>query len=131
VRTTDIAVVDADRFLFIKGRFDGAIIRGGFKVMPDDVVNAMQAHPAIREAGVTGIPDRRLGQAPVTAYIVKAGATPPTEEELIAFLRGRLMPYQVPTQFLQVDELPRTPSLKVSQPALRALFEADGETTGA
>jgi long-chain acyl-CoA synthetase len=131
VRTTDIAVVDADRFLFIKGRFDGAIIRGGFKVMPDDVVNAMQAHPAIREAGVTGIPDRRLGQAPVTAYIVKAGATPPTQEELIAFLRGRLMPYQVPTQFLQVDELPRTPSLKVSQPALRALFEADGETTGA
>jgi len=131
VRTTDIAVVDADRFLFIKGRFDGAIIRGGFKVMPDDVVNALQQHPAIREAGVTGIPDRRLGQAPVAAYIVKSGATAPTDEELNTFLRGLLMPYQVPTRFLQVDELPRTPSLKVSQPALKALFPTEGEDAGA
>jgi acyl-CoA synthetase (AMP-forming)/AMP-acid ligase II len=127
VRTTDIAVVDAERFLFIKGRYDGAIIRGGFKVMPDDVVNALQQHPAIREAGVTGIADRRLGQAPVAAYIVKSGAKAPPEEELVAFLRTVLMPYQVPTRFLQVDELPRTPSLKVSQPALKALFPVEGE----
>lgn len=131
VRTTDIAVVDADRFLFIKGRFDGAIIRGGFKIMPDDVVNALQQHPAIREAGVTGIADRRLGQAPVAAYIVKAGATAPTEDELKTFLRGLLLPYQVPMKMMQVDELPRTPSLKVSQPALKALFEAEGDVAEA
>ncbi|HEY3694656.1 long-chain fatty acid--CoA ligase [Phenylobacterium sp.] len=127
VRTTDIAVVDADGFLFIKGRFDGAIIRGGFKIMPDDVVNALQQHPSIREAGVTGVADRRLGQAPVAAYILKSGAAAPTEQELKTFLRGLLLPYQVPMKLLQVDELPRTPSLKVSQPGLQALFEALGD----
>src|SRR5205085_2557057 len=62
VRTTDISVVDEDRFLWIKGRADNAIIRGGFKIMPDDVSHALEQHPAIREAGVTALPDRRLGQ---------------------------------------------------------------------
>jgi long-chain acyl-CoA synthetase len=131
VRTTDIAVVDADGFLFIKGRFDGAIIRGGFKIMPDDVVNALQQHPAIREAGVTGIADRRLGQAPVAAYIVKSGASAPTEDELKTFLRGLLLPYQVPMKFMRVEDMPRTPSMKISQPGLKALFEAQGDAAEA
>jgi acyl-coenzyme A synthetase/AMP-(fatty) acid ligase len=48
----------------------------------------------------------------------------PSESELREWLRTRLLPYQVPVQIRQVDELPRTPSLKVSQPALRAMFEA-------
>jgi acyl-CoA synthetase (AMP-forming)/AMP-acid ligase II len=124
VRTTDLAVVDADQFLYIRGRYDGAIIRGGFKILPDDVVKAMQQHPAIREAAVVGVPDERLGQVPAAAYIVKSGATPPAEDELRAFLKERLNGYQIPVYLKAVDELPRTPSLKVSQPALKAMFEA-------
>lgn len=123
VRTTDLAVVDADRFLWIRGRHDGAIVRGGFKVIPDDVVKALQEHPAVREAAVTGLADPRLGQVPVAAWIAKAGADAPSEESLRAWLKDRLMPYQVPVRLLQVDDLPRTPSMKVSQPALAALFE--------
>lgn len=123
VRTTDLAVVDADRFLWIRGRHDGAIVRGGFKIIPDDVVKALQGHPAVREAAVTGLADPRLGQVPVAAWIAKAGADAPTEEGLRAWLKDRLMPYQVPVRLLQVDDLPRTPSMKVSQPALKALFE--------
>lgn len=124
VRTTDLAVLDADRFLWIRGRHDGAIVRGGFKILPDDVVKAMQAHPAIREAAVTGIPDRRLGEVPVAAWIARQGIAAPSEDELRAWLKGQLLPYQVPVVLKQVDELPRTPSMKVSQPALRTLFEA-------
>ena len=123
VRTTDLAVIDADRFLWIRGRHDGAIVRGGFKILPDDVVKAIQAHPAVREAAVTGIDDRRLGQVPVAAWIAKADADIPDEETFRAWLKERLMPYQVPVRLLRVDELPRTPSMKVSQPALKALFE--------
>jgi acyl-CoA synthetase (AMP-forming)/AMP-acid ligase II len=122
VRTSDLAVVDEERFLYIKGRHDNAIIRGGFKILPDDVVNALQLHPAIREAAVTGLPDPRLGEVPAAAYIVKADATAPSEEELRAFLRERLNPYQVPVRLKAVTELPRTPSMKVSQPALKAMF---------
>jgi len=125
VRTTDLAVVDDDRFLYIKGRYDNAIIRGGFKILPDDVVKAIEQHPAIREAAVTGLEDPRLGQVPAAAYILRAGAQPPAEDELRAFLRERLMPYQVPVHLKAVEELPRTPSMKVSQPALKALLAAD------
>jgi len=125
VRTTDIAVVDADKFLFIRGRADNAIIRGGFKVHPDDVVAALEEHEAIREAAVIGLPDERLGHAPAAAYVLRAGAEAPNEAELSTFLRARLAPYQVPTRYLQLDELPRTSSMKVSQPDLRALFGAN------
>jgi acyl-coenzyme A synthetase/AMP-(fatty) acid ligase len=124
MRTTDLAVLDADNFLWINGRADNAIIRGGFKVLPDEVVRAIEAHPAIREAAVVGLPDPRLGQVPAAAYIVRSGARPPSEAELREFLRDRLLPYQAPTRLMQVTELPRTPSLKVSQPDLKALFEA-------
>jgi acyl-CoA synthetase (AMP-forming)/AMP-acid ligase II len=123
VRTTDLAVVDADRFLWIKGRHDNAIIRGGFKILPDDVVRAIEQHPAIREAAVVGLVDARLGQVPAAAYILKAAAAEPSEAEMKEFLRDRLMPYQVPVRFLAVPELPRTSSMKASQPALRALFD--------
>lgn len=124
VRTTDLAVIDVDRFLWIRGRHDGAIIRGGFKILPDDVVAALQAHPAVREAAVTGIADARLGMVPVAAWIARTSVEPPGESELRDWLKGKLMPYQVPVRLLRVDDLPRTPSLKVSQPDLKALFEA-------
>lgn len=132
VRTTDLAVLDGDGFLFIHGRSDNAIIRGGFKILPHDVINALEQHPAIREAGVCGIADPRLGEVPAAAYIVKAGATPPRDEELRAFLRERLMPYQLPVLMVAVTELPRTPSMKISLARLQALLaETSGPSAGA
>lgn len=121
-RTTDLAELDADNFLYIRGRFDGAIIRGGFKIQPTDVIEAMEAHPAIREAAVVGLTDKRLGEVPVAGYLLKTGARAPAEDDLKAFLKERLMPYQVPVQMRCMEDFPRTPSLKVSQPELRKLF---------
>ncbi len=125
LRTTDRAVIDADGFLFIRGRADNAIIRGGFKVHPDDVVGVLERHPAVREAVVVGLSDRRLGAVPVAAIILKSGASSPSSGELSAFAREQLLPYQVPVRFLIVDDVPRTPSLKPSQPAVRAMFADD------
>ena len=65
IRTTDLARIDADGFLWILGRADQAIIRGGFKVMPDDVRIALENHPAVPGAAVVGRPDDRLGETPV------------------------------------------------------------------
>lgn len=126
--TTDFAKVDADGFVFILGRADNAIIRGGFKVHPDDVRKALEAHPEVVEAAVTGISDRRLGQVPVAACVTKSGATV-SVEDLLVFARSQLAPYQVPVQLKIVTELPRTSLLKVSLPDLAALFvsEAKGE----
>lgn len=125
LRTTDRAVLDADDFLFIKGRADNAIIRGGFKVHPDDVVKALHEHPAVREAAVIGLADDRLGAVPAAAVILKDGAVPPEPDELKAFLKERLIAYQVPVHFRFIDDFPRTPSMKPSAPGLKALFESE------
>jgi acyl-CoA synthetase (AMP-forming)/AMP-acid ligase II len=122
VRTTDRAVLDADRFLWIRGRVDEAIIRGGFKVHPGEVAAVLELHSAVREASVVGLPDRRLGQVPVAAVELREGAPTPSEAELADFVRARLTAYCVPTRILVVGELPRTPSMKVSLPAVRELF---------
>jgi acyl-coenzyme A synthetase/AMP-(fatty) acid ligase len=125
VRTTDRAVLDSDGYLFIRGRADNAIIRGGFKVHPDDVVKMVEAHPSVREAVVVGLPDKRLGAVPVAAVILAQGASAPSEDELKAFVRERGLPYQVPVRFLIVDDVPRTPSMKPSLPLVRELFAND------
>ena len=124
VRTTDLGRVDADGFLFVDGRTDDVIIRGGFKVTPADIVSVLRGHPAVRDAGVTGIPDERLGSVPVGAVELVDGAHV-DPGELLDYARGRLTRYQVPAKLLIVDELPRTPSLKVSQSELRELFEQE------
>ncbi len=122
-RTTDVAALDGDGFLWIRGRADSAIIRGGFKVLPPEVAGVLEQHPAVREAAVIGLPDERLGQVPVAAVELVEGAAV-NAGELQAFARERLAAYQVPARIRVVERLPRTPSLKVSQPGIRQLFEA-------
>ena len=121
VRTTDLGRIDADGFLFVDGRTDDVIIRGGFKITPADIVTVLRSHPAVRDAGVTGMPDDRLGAVPVGAVELTGGAQL-NADELLDFVRQRVAHYQVPAKLMVVDELPRTPSLKVSQPGLRDLF---------
>lgn len=122
IRTNDLAEIDADGFLFIRGRADDAIVRGGFKVSPGEITKVLLQHPAVKDAGVVGLPDARLGAVPVAAVELRVGAVA-TEAELLAFLREKLVAYQMPTQLKILPALPRTPSLKVSQPQLRELFE--------
>jgi acyl-CoA synthetase (AMP-forming)/AMP-acid ligase II len=124
VRTTDLGRIDNDGFLFVDGRTDDVIIRGGFKIAPAEIADALRSHPAVRDVGVTGIADPRLGAVPVAAVELADGARA-QPEALLDFVRQRLTSYQVPVKLLIVDELPRTPSLKVSQPALRELFEQE------
>ncbi|WP_243769761.1 class I adenylate-forming enzyme family protein [Amycolatopsis acidicola] len=123
VRTTDLASLDADGFLFIHGRADDAINRGGFKIVPSVLEDALRTHPVVQDAAAVGIPDARLGEVPVVAVTLRDGARP-AGGELRAWLAQRLARYHLPTEIRIVDELPRTPSMKVSRPEVRALFEA-------
>jgi acyl-CoA synthetase (AMP-forming)/AMP-acid ligase II len=120
IRTTDLARIDEDGFLFIVGRSDQAIIRGGFKVHPDDVRAALERHPRVRGAAVVGAEDPRLGAVPVAVVELRAG--PPLEPaELLAFVSGNLARYELPTRILVVEALPRTPSAKVDLAAVREM----------
>lgn len=119
VRTTDLASLDEDGFVYLHGRADEAINRGGFKVLPEKVAEALRQHPAVREAAVLGVRDPRLGQAPIAAIETVEGRQRPSAEELDAFLRQRMPPYFIPIAFEFFEELPRTNSMKVSRPAVR------------
>jgi long-chain acyl-CoA synthetase len=120
IRTTDLAVLDADGFLFVRGRTDDAIDRGGFTIVPSVIEDALRAHPHVRDASAVGLPDPRLGQVPVAVATV--GDPSVGADELRSWLESRLSRYHLPVRLAVVDELPRTPSLKVDRPAVRALF---------
>ncbi|WP_433873116.1 class I adenylate-forming enzyme family protein [Saccharopolyspora sp. CA-218241] len=120
VRTADLASLDADGFLVIHGRADGAVLRGGFTVLPEDVARVLERHPSVREAAVTGLPDERLGEVPVAAVLAEPAGPPPDPSELQAHCRARLSPVEVPVRIVVLDSLPRTASAKVDHRALRA-----------
>jgi len=121
VRTSDLARTDADGFLWIDGRVDGAINRGGFKIDPEEVVRTLREHPGVRDAAVVAAPDARLGQVPVAAVEPAPGAEP-TAAELRDWVRSHLEPYKVPTAVVLVAELPRNAALKPDRQAILALL---------
>src|SRR4029077_3102886 len=94
IRTTDLARIDADGFVWILGRADQAIIRGGFKVRPDDVRAALERHPNVRGAAVIGVPDARLGSVPVAAVELRDGSEAVTEARLAEFAAEHLARYE-------------------------------------
>ncbi|MRJ77336.1 AMP-binding protein [Aeromicrobium sp. SMF47] len=118
-RTTDLASIDEDGFLYIHGRADDAINRGGFKIPPSVIEDALLAHPAVLSASCVGLPHERLGEVPAVAVTLRQ---PVEVAELWEWLDGRLTRYQRPVDLKIVDELPLTPSMKVSRPLVKALF---------
>jgi acyl-coenzyme A synthetase/AMP-(fatty) acid ligase len=123
IRSTDLATMDEDGFVFLHGRADGAIIRGGFKILPERVAGVLRLHPAVHDAAVIGLPDPALGQVPVAAVERRAGSPPPTAAELEKLVRDHLPSHHVPRRFAVVDELPRTDSMKVRVAELARLFD--------
>ena len=123
VRTTDLGRIDEDGFIWVVGRADDVIIRGGFKVSGSKVREMLLTHPMVTDAAVVGIPDERLGSVPVAAVELRPGSELGTDGEgLRQYLKQHLNPYQVPVAVRIVDALPRTVSMKVNQPEVRRLF---------
>jgi long-chain acyl-CoA synthetase len=127
IRTSDIGMIDEDGFLFHRGRADGAIVRGGFKLLPETIERALLLHAAISAAAVVGVADPRLTQMPAAAIQLKPGAAPPTTAELETHLRDHVPATHIPVLWRFVDSMPTTRSFKVDRPALRRLFMESGE----
>jgi acyl-CoA synthetase (AMP-forming)/AMP-acid ligase II len=124
IRTSDLGRVDAEGFVFISGRADGAIMRGGFKILPETVERALKQHSAIAEAAVVGVADERLGQVPAAAVRVHRGvAAAPSIAELEAHLRTLVLATHLPAKWRFVEAIPLTPSHKVDRRAVAALFQ--------
>jgi long-chain acyl-CoA synthetase len=121
MRTSDLARIDAHGFVWIVGRADQAIIRGGFKVMPDDVRVALEDHPAVAGAAVVARSDERLGETPVAMVQLREAASADADT-LVKHLRTRLARYEIPTEIAIVDAIPRTASGKADLGAIRLFF---------
>jgi acyl-CoA synthetase (AMP-forming)/AMP-acid ligase II len=124
-RTTDLARIDADGFVWILGRADQAIIRGGFKIRPEDVRVALERDPRVRGAAVVSRPDARLGAVPVAAVELRSGTEAVSPRELLDAAANVLARYELPDELKLVDALPRTPSGKIDLVAVRALFAVE------
>jgi len=124
-RTNDLGYLDEEGFLYLEGRADDTIIRGGFKIAPEEVADVLRTHPLVGDAALIGLKDDRVGMVPAAAIQKRPGHPAPSVEELEAFLRDRLPAYKIPVQFAIVDEIPRTETMKPRRAGLRALFGAE------
>ncbi|MDH6197054.1 long-chain acyl-CoA synthetase [Mycobacterium frederiksbergense] len=124
VRTTDLASMDEDGFVTLHGRSDGAINRGGFKILPETVRRVLISHPSVLDACVVGVPDPRLGAVPFAAVELRRGAAAPTGEELKGLVREALPSHHVPVAVAIVDSLPRNAALKVRPSDVAALYNS-------
>ena len=123
LRTGDIGRLDAAGNLRITGRSSDMYLVGGFNVYPAEVEALLASHPAVAEACVVGVPDRRLGEVGCAFLRLRPGAEADAEE-LAAFCGGRIARHKVPRYLTFLDELPMTPLGKLHRQRLRAMGAA-------
>ena len=114
----DLGSLDEDGYLFLAGRKYDTIISGGVNVYPQEVEAVLGSHPAVTEALVYGVPHEEWGQE-VRALVVPAFGQPLDPERLRAWLRERVAAYKCPRHIELVDDLPRTPTGKLSRDVSR------------
>jgi long-chain acyl-CoA synthetase len=125
--TGDLAHRDADGDLHLVDRRSDLILVSGFNVYPAEVERVLDAHPAVAESAVIGVPDPRTGSA-VRAVVVVAPGEQLTFEELQAHAAGSLARYKVPTSVHFLAALPHSLTGKVSRARLRELGLTGQET---
>jgi len=110
--TRDRASIDADGFLFIEGRADDTIIRGGENIAPAEIEEVLREHDGIADVAVVGLPDEEWGQVIAAVIVPRAGATLDAEE-VRAFARERLRTSKTPDRIEFREELPHTETGKL------------------
>jgi acyl-CoA synthetase (AMP-forming)/AMP-acid ligase II len=121
LRTGDRGWLDQEGYIFLAGRGDDIIIRGGENISPEEVEDVLHSHPTIEEAAVIGVPDPEWGQEPRAVVVLKQGETT-TPEEIIEFCRTRLAGFKRPRSVIFVDTLPRNQMGKVLKKELRERY---------
>ena len=120
-RTGDLAVRDADGYLWYQGRADDVFKAAGYRIGPSEVENCLVKHPAVANAAVVPKPDPERG-ALVKAYVVLAlgfHASDALIADLQTHVRGKLAPYEYPKEIEFITELPMTTTGKVQRRVLR------------
>lgn len=107
--------IDEERYLFLADRTSFLIITGGVNIYPQEIENALALHPDVRDVAVVGEPDEELGEIAV-AYLEPEDHVDPSRDldnEVRAWLDGRLSNFKIPRRFHTIASLPRTPTGKL------------------
>jgi len=110
--TRDRGWIDSDGYLFIDGRVDDTIIRGGENIAPAEIESVLLAHPAVSEACVVGLPDDEWGQRILAVVVLRPGETV-AAEELRDRVRAQLRGAKTPEEIVFRSELPHTETGKL------------------
>jgi fatty-acyl-CoA synthase len=119
--TRDAGWLDEEGYLFLQGRLDDVIIRGGENISPGEVEDVLLRHPAVADCGVFSVPDDEWGEAVAAAVVLAEGALA-TDAELAEWVRGRLRGAKTPQVFMFLPELPYNDAGKLLRRSLRAAF---------
>jgi acyl-CoA synthetase (AMP-forming)/AMP-acid ligase II len=119
--TKDKGWMDEEGYIYLAGRGDDMIIRGGENISPEEVENVLYSHPKVEDASVIGIPDPEWGHVPKGIVVLKKGQTA-TADELMEHCRANLASFKRPRSIIFVDELPRNPMGKVLRNKLREQY---------
>ncbi|MGH3556157.1 MAG: AMP-binding protein [Mycobacterium sp.] len=120
VTTKDLGSIDEDGFVWIHGRADDVINRGGFKIFPAEIEECLEVHPQVREVVAFGIADERLGQVPVAMVVAQGGVS---SDDLVAWAKSRLPAYKAPVTVRTTDCIPRNAAMKVLRGKVRQQFQ--------
>jgi acyl-CoA synthetase (AMP-forming)/AMP-acid ligase II len=118
LRTGDMGYMDEEGYIYLTGRADDMIIRGGENISPEEVEDILHSHPKIEEAAVIGVSDPEWGQEPRAVVVLKKGEAA-TSEEIVEYCRSRLAGFKRPRSVFFIDSLPRNPMGKVMRKKLR------------
>ena len=122
LKTGDLVEMDADGFVWFRGRKKEIIVRGGSNISPQEVEETLYRHPAVAEAGVIGEKDDYWGEV-VLAYVAVRDGHAVTPEELLEFARQHLAEYKCPARVMFLAALPKGPTGKVQRRALQELHK--------
>ena len=125
-RTGDIGQLDEDGYLFLVGRSKEMINRGGEKIAPREVDEALLRHPSVLQAVTFAMPDAVLGEAVAAAVVLRPDATV-GERELRAFSSAVLADFKIPKRIVVVDDLPKGPTGKPVRIGLAERLGLPGE----
>jgi long-chain acyl-CoA synthetase len=119
--TRDRGYVDADGFLFLEGRADDVIVRGGENISPGEIEDVLVGHPAVADAAVVAVPDEQWGEGVGAAVVLKPGAKA-SIAELQELVRKQLRSSRVPQTIVFRDALPYNETGKVLRRVIRQEF---------
>jgi acyl-CoA synthetase (AMP-forming)/AMP-acid ligase II len=113
--------VDEDGYIYLGGRKDDMIIRGGENIAPAEVEAVLQSHPGVDDVAVFGVPSEEWGQIVAAAVVLRREGSL-SAQDLAEFCKQRLASFKKPEKILFMPELPRNPLGKVLKKDLKQQF---------